>query len=295
MNIFESTFEKHKKLMLENIVQTRLRIEDEVEQKKRKLLLSGLTIVPLQDGTNKKYFGYDMDGRKLVLIDMGNIKLPFYLSSGEGGKLNVAAGKWYPIFGISKSGWLNKGTEEQINDYYGSSVAKSVSKKLDDVLGDMRTLFSFSHMVAIDKALSIINQDLNPPDQRPTLERPKEYRDMYIANVRNVISKIGGKLLTISGPIKGALTLTYDGGNVLTMNISTSIGRALIKSDDAKYFGREQFHLEKQKDNMWKLIHNKAATNITTIDGKEVTEPTTLVKGMVIALGKTGKFPMKVG
>jgi hypothetical protein len=136
---------------------------------------------------------------------------------------------------------------------------------------------------------------LNPPDQRPTPERSKEYMEIYRANVRNVLQKIGGNAGPV--PIKNKLTLTHNGKNVVEANISANIGRAIVQKhgDDAKYFSSEQFQIQKQKDDTWKLIHNKAATNITTIDGKEVTEPTTLVKGMKIALGKTGKFPMEVG
>ena len=316
MNIFESTFEKHKKLMLESVVGEfefddppgplpgdhpinvlrRRAIDDHrmALQKINALLSSGLKIVPLPVSAmkGKKYPVVSNGGRKIVLVDMGTIKLPFYCSTGEGGKENVAAGKWYPFFGIA-NGWFNKLDQSNINNYYGSEKAKSVAQKLDSVLGDVVNLIGFLAFRSVrddDMAVSAINQDLKPADPK-TPETIEEFKN----NVRNVISKIGGKLLTVSGPIKGKLTLTHDGKNVLTMNISTSIGRALIKSDDAKYFSSEQFQLQKQKDNTWKLIHNKAATNITTIDGKEVTEPTTLVKGMVIALGKTGKFPMKVG
>ena len=316
MNIFESTFEKHKKLMLESVVGEfefddppgplpgdhpinvlrRRAIDDHrmALQKINALLSSGLKIVPLPVSAmkGKKYPVVSNGGRKIVLVDMGTIKLPFYCSTGEGGKENVAAGKWYPFFGIA-NGWFNKLDQSNINNYYGSEKAKSVAQKLDSVLGDVVNLIGFLAFRSVrddDMAVSAINQDLKPAYPK-TPETIEEFNN----NVRNVISKIGGKLLTVSGPIKGKLTLTHDGKNVLTMNISTSIGRALIKSDDAKYFSSEQFQLQKQKDNTWKLIHNKAATNITTIDGKEVTEPTTLVKGMVIALGKTGKFPMKVG
>ena len=316
MNIFESTFEKHKKLMLESVVGEfefddppgplpgdhplnvlrRRAIDDHrmALQKINALLSSGLKIVPLPVSAmkGKKYPVVSNGGRKIVLVDMGTIKLPFYCSTGEGGKENVAAGKWYPFFGIA-NGWFNKLGQSNINNYYGSEKAKSVAQKLDSVLGDVVNLIgskAFRSVRDDDMAVSAINQDLKPAYPK-TPETIEEFNN----NVRNVISKIGGKLLTVSGPIKGKLTLTHDGKNVLTMNISTSIGRALIKSDDAKYFSSEQFQLQKQKDNTWKLIHNKAATNITTIDGKEVTEPTTLVKGMVIALGKTGKFPMKVG
>ena len=316
MNIFESTFEKHKKLMLESVVGEfefddppgplpgdhplnvlrRRAIDDHrmALQKINALLSSGLKIVPLPVSAmkGKKYPVVSNGGRKIVLVDMGTIKLPFYCSTGEGGKENVAAGKWYPFFGIA-NGWFNKLGQSNINNYYGSEKAKSVAQKLDSVLGDVVNLIGFLAFRSVrddDMAVSAINQDLKPAYPK-TPETIEEFNN----NVRNVISKIDGKLLTVSGPIKGKLTLTHDGKNVLTMNISTSIGRALIKSDDAKYFSSEQFQLQKQKDNTWKLIHNKAATNITTIDGKEVTEPTTLVKGMVIALGKTGKFPMKVG
>ena len=316
MNIFESTFEKHKKLMLESVVGEfefddppgplpgdhpinvgrRQHTADHrmALQKINALLSSGLKIVPLPVSAmkGKKYPVVSNGGRKIVLVDMGTIKLPFYCSTGEGGKENVAAGKWYPFFGIA-NGWFNKLGQSNINNYYGSEKAKSVAQKLDSVLGDVVNLIgskAFRSVRDDDMAVSAINQDLKPAYPK-TPETIEEFNN----NVRNVISKIGGKLLTVSGPIKGKLTLTHDGKNVLTMNISTSIGRALIKSDDAKYFNSEQFQLQKQKDNTWKLIHNKAATNITTIDGKEVTEPTTLVKGMVIALGKTGKFPMKVG
>ena len=316
MNIFESTFEKHKKLMLESVVGEfefddppgplpgdhpinvlrRRAIDDHrmALQKINALLSSGLKIVPLPVSAmkGKKYPVVSNGGRKIVLVDMGTIKLPFYCSTGEGGKENVAAGKWYPFFGIA-NGWFNKLDQSNINNYYGSEKAKSVAQKLDSVLGDVVDLIGFLAFRSVrddDMAVSAINQDLKPAYPK-TPETIEEFNN----NVRNVISKIDGKLLTVSGPIKGKLTLTHDGKNVLTMNISTSIGRALIKSDDVKYFSSEQFQLQKQKDNTWKLIHNKAATNITTIDGKEVTEPTTLVKGMVIALGKTGKFPMKVG
>ena len=316
MNIFESTFEKHKKLMLESVVGEfefddppgplpgdhpinvlrRRAIDDHrmALQKINALLSSGLKIVPLPVSAmkGKKYPVVSNGGRKIVLVDMGTIKLPFYCSTGDGGKENVAAGKWYPFFGIA-NGWFNKLGQSNINNYYGSEKAKSVAQKLDSVLGDVVNLIgskAFRSVRDDDMAVSAINQDLKPADPK-TPETREEFKN----NVLNVISKIDGKLLPVSGPIKGKLTLTHDGKNVLTMNISTSIGRALIKSDDAKYFSSEQFQLQKQKDNTWKLIHNKAATNITTIDGKEVTEPTTLVKGMVIALGKTGKFPMKVG
>jgi hypothetical protein len=50
------------------------------------------------------------------------------MSTGSGGKKTVATGQWYPIFGISPSGWLNKGKEAQINAYYDIELLKLIAE-----------------------------------------------------------------------------------------------------------------------------------------------------------------------
>ena len=57
----------------------------------------------------------DIASRKIVLVNVNGTAIPFYCSTGKGGKANVASGKWYPFFGIgdaylSNNGWMNKGT-----------------------------------------------------------------------------------------------------------------------------------------------------------------------------------------
>ena len=80
-----------------------------------------------------------LNGRFIKLVDVNGIKVPFYLSTGRAGKENVPEGKWYPIFGVSTAtGWLNKGTQSQILDYYGSPALRDAAKKLDDEVGDIR-------------------------------------------------------------------------------------------------------------------------------------------------------------
>lgn len=70
--------------------------------------------------------------RKIVLVDVNGMKIPFYLSTGMGGKKNVEAFKWYPFWGIDPiAGWLNKTTESDINDYYGSPLLKAIAEALD--------------------------------------------------------------------------------------------------------------------------------------------------------------------
>lgn len=77
----------------------------------------------------------DFSDRKIVLVNVNGLNIPFYLSTGKAGKKEVAAGKWYPIFGISPDGWLNKGSQKEINNFYGSEELKRIAQQLDAELG----------------------------------------------------------------------------------------------------------------------------------------------------------------
>lgn len=91
---------------------------------------------------------FTVDGRPIVLVDVNGVRIPFYQSTGRGGKRN-ASGKWYPIFGIGKSDliydreykrfvdrgtWFNKGdTYESIDTYYGVPEFKRIATILNDM------------------------------------------------------------------------------------------------------------------------------------------------------------------
>jgi len=77
----------------------------------------------------------DYSDRKIVLVNVNGLNIPFYLSTGQAKKKEVAAGKWYPIFGISSDGWLNKGSQKEINNFYGSEELKRIAQQLDAELG----------------------------------------------------------------------------------------------------------------------------------------------------------------
>jgi hypothetical protein len=97
----------------------------------------GVKFVPL---TAQGDLVVDIAGRPIVVVDMGGGRsMPFYVSTGGGGKAGVPVGQWYPFFGIHSSGWFNKGwSEAQINAYYGSAALKRVAQSLDGNLGDLR-------------------------------------------------------------------------------------------------------------------------------------------------------------
>ena len=59
-------------------------------------------------------------------------------SSGKNPKMGVEPGKWYPFFGLDKNGWLNKGNDFLISDYYASPKLRKIANVLDKKFGDVR-------------------------------------------------------------------------------------------------------------------------------------------------------------
>ncbi len=58
--------------------------------------------------------------RAVAVVIVNGHRLPFYISSGLSGKdteYGIPSGKWYPLQGISKAGWLNKMPEMNENPY----------------------------------------------------------------------------------------------------------------------------------------------------------------------------------
>ena len=221
------------------------------------------------------------DGRIMVLVDVSGTYIPFYISTGEGGKKNVPIGKWYPIFGIGDS-WLNKGTEEDIVNFYGSSKLKSVAQTLDSKLGNLLgTPYEIIPMFwSKGSGKQVINTHLHP------VNNEDGYKATY-DNINATLKRLGEKPIPLA--VK-KLTLTHGSMPPLTFNISAPVGRNVVKKfgDDSKFWDDEQFKLEKS-DGEWKLIPNASATNKTMIDGKAVTGPTVLKTGMKIAVGNPDK------
>ena len=101
-------------------------------------------------------------GRVIVLRNVNGVQVPFYLSTGEGGKTNVPSGKWYPFFGVA-DGWLNK-MGSRMADYYGRSDLATVARHLDETIGDIRDKTGKGNFPVIGDKQSFehINRGLSP-------------------------------------------------------------------------------------------------------------------------------------
>lgn len=121
--------------------------------------------------------------RVFVLAEFNGIRIPFYISTGDGGKEKVPVGKWYPIFG--HSGWVNKGTQEEINDAYGSKALKDIKNWLDQNVGflgvaDENEYFGLTSETKVNEGAGSklfydsLNRDLKPTYWNVGNETPEE-------------------------------------------------------------------------------------------------------------------------
>jgi len=100
---------------------------------KDKGLLSPINI------NGKQYDTIDYNGRVMVLMKIGQYNIPFYISTGQAGKKNVKSGNWYAVFGIGEKGWINKGTEEEINKQYDRTVLQKIAQILNEGVGTIES------------------------------------------------------------------------------------------------------------------------------------------------------------
>lgn len=107
-----------------------------MDQLAKELVDNHLVNIPARGLTTKNLYNVPMIDyyhRKMVLVDINGLKIPFYLSTGLGGKVNVESGKWYPVWGIDpQEGWINKTNETEINNFYGSPLLKAIAEALNN-------------------------------------------------------------------------------------------------------------------------------------------------------------------
>ncbi len=153
--------------------------------------ISGLVDLPVAispanpKGTSKVVSTGD---RIMVVMNVRGVNVPYYISTGSGGKASVPTGKWYPVFGRHSSGWLNKGGEDSINKFYGSKVLALNASRLNNALGD---LSSVEAQIPFMKKTgdAIINKDLQPMGHSEVSANPDEFKK----RVNSFLAKLGSE------------------------------------------------------------------------------------------------------
>ena len=124
--------------------------------------------------------------RITISANINGVSIPFYVSTGSGGKKNVPIGKWYPYFGHI-DGFYVKLDENRINKSYYNSALKSVKNWLDTNINfitpfddDTNSLPTFlnTHYMTDEKALDFLSRDFKSQDVSEfNYETAKERQD----------------------------------------------------------------------------------------------------------------------
>jgi hypothetical protein len=146
------------------------------------------------------------DRRAFIVLKINGVYIPFYISSGGGGKVRVPVGKWYPIFGVGPNGWLNKGSEDEIIKYYGSSDLKRAATQLDSLIGDLRPQYDNFPNVGYSTIARVANKDLKPVTGGKGSESPYNNINQTLIRmgsmpllrpvIENLIDKLNDKVIS---------------------------------------------------------------------------------------------------
>lgn len=131
-------------------------------------------------------------GRIIIVADIDGYAMPFYLSTGRGGKSLVPAGRWYPFFGLCADDfWLNKMDSATIAEYYHSPALKHICGELDKTLGDMRNVADKypAPSVKSRRAIDFINQSFARVTANGTRDTIRIVTE-NVANATNTINNI---------------------------------------------------------------------------------------------------------
>ena len=168
---------------------------------------------PLQRSSGKADI-IDYGGRKIVMREVNGVMVPFYLSTGRGGKKDSASGKWYPFFGIGADGWINKTSGKEMSDYYGSKALRQAAEELDSTIGDIRDDKSIPGVGKSGQHIDFINQGLSPAEngQANTLTQVRQNIDSILSQVESTtVAPTPTEVISEKAPISGKQTVVING------------------------------------------------------------------------------------
>jgi len=147
---------------------------------------AGVRLIPLPGGDQI----VQIAGRPIVVVDVGGGRtIPFYVSTGGGGKKGVPTGKWYPFFGIRPNGFFNKGWDEaQINTYYGNQTLAHIAQVLDSKFGNV--IPHTDRMPEGQAARGHINAGLKPFSYRDSDPFSKAEFEAYQKYINGIVNSI---------------------------------------------------------------------------------------------------------
>lgn len=158
-----------------------------------------------QGGAESPLITNGHSNRTMVLVDIDGQRVPFYISSGAGGKVDVQAHQWYPFFGIDpKMGWMNKlSGSTGINDFYGSKTLQEIAKALNTQIGMVQNQGLYVPVEQVRSLESFVNSGIpKGPIENGTSQTKshiQENIDIILKHLKEYVAppanrKSGGKI-----------------------------------------------------------------------------------------------------
>lgn len=173
--------------------------------------VSGITV----DGNT--FSVLNISERMVTIVDIGGVQVPFYLTTGQGGK-NLTP-SWYPMFGYSPSGWLNKTDGKDMESYYerlvgkeNADILKSVAEKLNTQFGITPNSIKQTGIITAEQTYNAVNSifDFTPAENQKidASVNAKDELEKLENNIKSVGDKISGVTLTEGNTTQQSATQT---------------------------------------------------------------------------------------
>ena len=197
----KSNLENSNKLnWLKNLDYIRQSIE-KLENKDEKLqwLVDNNLIEPFSLRNINQNYLKTIKHRVVVKVKIGDIRIPFYISTGYGMKANVESNKWYVFFGQGKNGWFNKTNGNDMNNQYGVEVFKKIASILNSVgsdkdeykpIEDEGGSFDIKSTSELEDELKNLIDFIDPVNIKPDLSISPEDYEQLKANIQKVRERV---------------------------------------------------------------------------------------------------------
>jgi hypothetical protein len=148
-------------------------------------------------------------GRLIVVLDINGVKVPFYRSTGQGGKKDVPAGKWYPFLGLASDGYINKtsGSFSYEGDstygilgYYGIPALRQAAEALNSTITADKVNAAESAKVGpvgLEDLRNIVNQTF---PVEPTKNGKPDTVKKVIENINYLRTALAGTEFNLTRP-----------------------------------------------------------------------------------------------
>jgi len=135
--------------------------------------------------------------RPKIMVDINGTIIPFYMTTGFGGKSTPPG--WYPIWGFGEDGWFNKTVDSEIMDFYSKYIGRENADLLKSIADELNNFYGVDpFFISID-----YDRDSNLPKVEAEEKFEKEVNKLVNSKlpIKPILQK-SGDIKTLSKNIK---------------------------------------------------------------------------------------------